>query len=90
MENIDINKILVPKKAPYGKESIKYHIAYNDDGVIRPICIDLPQMVGYVKHSKNNNDKDTITMFFNATDKKTIKKVQKNMGKSQQFKEYRI
>ena len=38
-------------------------------------------MIGYVKYFNNNNnnnnnkDKKTITMSFDATDKKTIKKV---------------
>ena len=31
MEDRDINKILVSKKASYGKESTKYYIGYNDD-----------------------------------------------------------
>ena len=52
-EDIDISKILVSKKALYGKESIRYLIGYND--VIRPLCIRLPPMIGYVKHFKNNN-----------------------------------
>ena len=57
MEDIDINKILDFKKVPYGKESIKYCIGYNDhDDVIRPLCIKLPQMIGYVKHFDDNNN----------------------------------
>ena len=31
------------------KNSFKYFHGYNDD-VIRPLCIKLPQMIGYVKH----------------------------------------
>ena len=46
-----INKILFPKKESYGtKNSLKYFIGYNDDDVIRPLCIKLPQMIGYIKH----------------------------------------
>ena len=80
-EDIDINKILVSKKAPYGKESIKYYTGYNDDNVIRPLCINLPQMVGYVKYFKNNNREDTVTMSFNVTNKKIFKKYSKIWGK---------
>ena len=60
--------------------SFIYFIGYNVDDVIRPLCIKLPQVVGYVKHF---NDGKTIikTMCFNVTDKKTIKKVYQNMGK---------
>ena len=50
LNGIDVNKILVPKKESYGrKSSLKYFIGYNDGDVIRPLCILLPQMIGYVK-----------------------------------------
>ena len=74
VEDIDVNKILVSKKAAYGTESIKYYIGYNDDAIIRPLCIKLPQMIGYVKHFKNKDSKDTITMSFNATNNRLLKK----------------
>ena len=45
IDDIDVNKILVSKKEPYGtKKSIKSLIGY-DDNVIRPLCIKLPQMI---------------------------------------------
>ena len=45
--NIDVNKILVSKEEPYGtKNSFKYFIGYNDNDVIRPLCIKLAQMTG--------------------------------------------
>ena len=41
--------MLVSKKELYGaKNSFKYFDGYNDDGVIRPLCIKFPQMIGYV------------------------------------------
>ena len=41
--NIDVNYILVSKKEPYGtKSSFKYFIGYNDNNVIRPLCVRLP------------------------------------------------
>ena len=40
---INANKILVSKKEPYGtKNSFKYFIGYNDNDVIRPLCVRLP------------------------------------------------
>ena len=37
INDIDINKILVSKKEPYGtKNSFKYFIGYNNNDVIRP------------------------------------------------------
>ena len=53
--DLDVNKILVSKKESYGtKNSLKYFIEYNDDDVIRPLCIKLPQMIGYVKNFDSN------------------------------------
>ena len=46
IDDIDVNKILVSKKEPYGtKNSLKYFIGYNDHDHIRPLCIRLPQML---------------------------------------------
>ena len=50
MDDTDVNKILVSKEEPCGtKNSFKYFIGYNDNDVIRPLCIKLPQMTGYVR-----------------------------------------
>ena len=46
---IDDLEILVSKKEPYGKKkSLEYFIGYNDNDVIRPLYIKLPQMVGWL------------------------------------------
>ena len=45
-DDINVNKILVSKEEPYGiKNSFKYFIGYDDNDVIRPLCINLPQMI---------------------------------------------
>ena len=52
IHDLDVNKILVSKKESYGtKNSLKYFIGYNDNDVIRPLCIKLPQMIGSSKES---------------------------------------
>ena len=46
IDNIDVNKILVSKKEPYGtKNSFKYFIGYNDNDVIRPLYVGRPQIL---------------------------------------------
>ena len=78
IDDIDANKILVSKKEPYGtKKSIKDFIGYDDNDVIRPLCIKLPQMIGYVRYFYSKK-----TMPFEDSDKETVKKVHQNMGKS--------
>ena len=69
IEDIDVNNILVPKKEPYStKNSLKYFIGYNDNDNIRPLCIRIPQMTGYVRKFDEN-----ATLSFIVKDKKLLK-----------------
>ena len=55
IEEIDVNNILVSKKEPYGnKNSVKHFIGYNDNNIIRLLCIRLPQMTGYARKVDEN------------------------------------
>ena len=47
-------------------------MGYNDDGIIRPLRIKLPQMIGSVKYFDSNK-----TISFKATDKKLLKSILK-------------
>ena len=72
-DNIDVNKILVSKKEPYGtKNALKYFIGYNDNDVIRPLCLRLPQMTGCAKKFNEN-----ATMSFRANNKHLLKNYNK-------------
>ena len=73
IHNLDVNRILVSKKESHGtKNSLKYFIGYNDDDVVRPLCIKLPQIIGYVKHFDSNE-----TMPFKIGDNKLLKLIMK-------------
>ena len=55
IEDIDVNNILVSKKESYGtKNSLKCFTGYNDNDVIRPLCIKFPQMTGYARKFNEN------------------------------------
>ena len=76
IDDITVDKI--SKKESYGtNKSIKYFIGYNNDDVIRPLCISLPQITGYVKHFDSNQ-----AMFFKAIDNKLLKEYNKIWGKT--------
>ena len=49
LDDIDVNRIVVSKEVVYGTKNFpKYFIGYFDeDGVIRPLLLKLPQMTGY-------------------------------------------
>ena len=69
IDHNDVNKLLVPKKEPYvTKNSFKYFIWYNDNDVIRSLCVRLPQMTGYARRFDENT-----TMPFKANNKQLLK-----------------
>ena len=77
VDGIDINKILVFKKEPYGtKNSVKYFIGYNDNDVITSLCVRLPQMTGYTRKFDEN-----ATMSFRVNNKQLLKNYNKRWEK---------
>ena len=73
IHDLDVNKILVSIKESYDKKnSLKYFIGYNNDNAIRPLCIKLPQMIGYVKNFDSNKK-----ISFRVDDNKLLKKYNK-------------
>ena len=69
--DIAVNKIIISKEVVYGsKHYLKYFIGYNDEeDVIRPLLLKLPQMIGYLKEFDDNT-----TMSLRADDSKLFKK----------------
>ena len=86
IDDIDVNKTLVSKNEQYGKyNSFKYFIEYNDNDAIRPLCLKLSQMAGYINEfieNKNQNknrdkNKNTITMYLKVNGKQLFKNYNK-------------
>ena len=74
IDDIDVNKILVSKKEPYStKNALKYFIGYNDNDVIRPLCLKLSKMTGYI----NKFDENKITMSLMIKDIQLLKNYNK-------------
>ena len=73
IDDIDVNKILVSKKEPYGKNnSLIYFIGYNDNDVIRPLRLRLSQTTGCFKKFNEN-----ATMSFRVNNKQLLKNYNK-------------
>ena len=70
IDNSDVNEILASKEESYGsKNSFKCFAGYNDDYIIRPLCIKLPQMIECVRNFDGNKK-----MFFKISDSNLLKK----------------
>ena len=79
--DIDVSRILISKKESSAKKiSFKYIIGYNDDddddddddNVIRPLCIKLHPMIGYIKCFDSNK-----TMSFKVNNNNHLKRYTK-------------
>ena len=79
IDGIDVDKVLVTKKALYGKNnSFKYFIIYNDNDVIRALFVKLPQMTSYINKFKDKKTKiTTSTMSLMVKDKQLFKNYNK-------------
>ena len=54
---INTSKIVTSDKFKDSEDGFKYFIDYlHDDDVIRPLCIILPQMSGYIKYFDNGEN----------------------------------
>ena len=52
---VNNNKIVISDEFKHSNDGSKFSIGYlHDDGVIRPVCIILPQMNGYIKYFDNS------------------------------------
>ena len=57
--------------------SFKYFIGYNDNDVIRPLCLKLSQMTGYINEFEEDRNKNKITMSLKVKDKQLLKNYNK-------------
>ena len=78
IDDIDFNKISVSKKEQYGKNNSSiYFIGYNDNDVIRPLCLKLSKMTGYI----NKFVKNEISMSLLVKNKQLLKSYNKILKK---------
>ena len=48
--SINVNKIVVSDKFKLNEDASKYFIGYQKGEIVRPLCIILPQVSGYIKY----------------------------------------
>ena len=50
LDSVDLSKIVVPSRWKLNDTTYKYFCGYLNNDVIKPLCIILPQMNGYIKY----------------------------------------
>ena len=53
LDSLTTDKLVVSDKFRHNEESYKYFIGYKEDEIVKPLCIILPQMNGYIKYFDN-------------------------------------
>ena len=51
--SIIVDQIVVSDKFKHNNEGFKYFIGYLEGEIVKPLCIILPQMSGYIKYFEN-------------------------------------
>ena len=51
--SVNVDQIIVSEKLKHNNKGFKYFIGYQDGGIIKPLCIILPQMSEYIKYFRN-------------------------------------
>ena len=52
--SVDLDKIVVYDKFKHNDEGFKYFIGYQKGVIVKPLCVILPQMNGYLKYFEND------------------------------------
>ena len=51
---INVDRIVVSQKFKHSDGGFKYFIGYKEGEIVKPLCIILPQMTGYIKYFENS------------------------------------
>ena len=52
--SVNVDQIVVSDKFKHSDEGFKYFIGYQESEIVKPLCIILPQMSGYIKYFENS------------------------------------
>ena len=53
LDSVETNKIVISEKFKHSEEGFKYFIGYQENEIVKPLCIISPQMNGYIKYFEN-------------------------------------
>ena len=53
LKSVNVDQIVVTDKFNHSDNGFKYFIGYIEGKIVKPLCISLPQMSGYIKYFGN-------------------------------------
>ena len=58
--SVDLDRIVVSYKLKHNDEGLKHFIGYLENGIVKPLCIILSQMDGYIEYFENGSKNMTF------------------------------
>ena len=55
--SVNVDQIVVSEKFKHLDKGFKFFIGYQEGEIVKPLCIILPQMSGYIKYFENAGKK---------------------------------
>ena len=52
--SVNIDQIVISDKFKHSEEGYKYFVGYQENKIVKVLCIILPQTSGYIKYFKNS------------------------------------
>ena len=52
--SVNIDQIVISDKFKHSEEGYKYFVGYQENKIVKALCIILPQTIGYIKYFKNS------------------------------------
>ena len=71
--SVNVDQIVISDKFKHSDEGFKYFIGYQEGEVVKPLCIILPQMSGYIKYFENGDKSMSFLLKMMKCGKNTIK-----------------
>ena len=56
LDLVNVDQIVVSDKFKHSDDGFKYFIGYKEGEIVKPLCIILPQMIGYIKYFENGGN----------------------------------
>ena len=57
LDLVNVDQIVVSDKFQHNDDGFKYFVSYKEGKIVKPLCIILPQMTGYIKYFENGRKK---------------------------------
>ena len=62
LDLVNVDQIIVSDKFKHSDDGFKYFIGYKEGEIVKPLCIILPQMTGYIKYFENGGKNMSFVM----------------------------